>query len=141
MRVASSLRLSCMASDHNFLVFSIGTVVLTVYKCIICVRCNLTPLNCPPRITTCAMNATMVGIRFKILLAVLNGRTFTAARDHAGAIVGTAFTSGLKFWTLINGLIFAFVPLEFRVLWGNLAAVGWGAYISMLASNAAKALK
>jgi hypothetical protein len=54
--------------------------------------------------------------------------------------VGTAFTSGLKFWTLINGLIFAFVPLEFRVLWGNFAAVGWGAYISMLASNAAKAI-
>eukprot|EP00729_Bicosta_minor_P012767 gene12767-7623_t len=73
-----------------------------------------------------------------VLLAMLNGKSFTAARTNAGKIVGTAFASGLKFWTVINGLIFAFVPVQFRVLWGNFAAVGWGAYMSALANSAGK---
>lgn len=34
---------------------------------------------------------------------MLNGKSFTAARTNAGKIVGTAFASGLKFWTVING--------------------------------------
>lgn len=42
--------------------------------------------------------------------------------------------AGLKLWPFVSVVNFTVVPAEQRLLVGNLVGVGWGVYLSLMAS-------
>jgi hypothetical protein len=51
-----------------------------------------------------------------MLLQLLNGRSFRAARATTEQVIMSAIRSGMLFWSVANGLSFAFVPVELQAV-------------------------
>jgi hypothetical protein len=51
-----------------------------------------------------------------MLLQLFNGRSFRAARATTEQVIMSAIRSGMLFWSVANGLSFAFVPVELQAV-------------------------
>lgn len=64
----------------------------------------------------------------------MGGGRCSPRQNHAVADVVCVYAYGVqanwKLWPLANFISFAFVPLELRVLFGNVVSVGWSVYVS-----------
>lgn len=68
-------------------------------------------------------------------MAMLNGTLGELKEKLQIELVPVSIASA-KVWVPIQFITFKWIPAEFRVLWGNLAAVGWNVYFSLRNSDA-----
>ena len=61
---------------------------------------------------------------------LLQGQGLDAVRQRLRDSLWETVRTSWIFWPAVNVLNFALVPLEFRVLYANLASVGWTAHLT-----------
>lgn len=74
---------------------------------------------------------TFIGV-FLTSMAVLEG---TPPRDKLDKSYVPALTTNYMVWPFVQLVNFKFVPLQHRVLFVNLIAIGWNCYLSFLNSQ------
>ncbi|KFZ15678.1 hypothetical protein V502_05459 [Pseudogymnoascus sp. VKM F-4520 (FW-2644)] len=57
---------------------------------------------------------------------------FQAIVEHVKRTVPTSFVNSCKLWPLVTAFSFAFLPPDFRNIFGGVVAIGWQAYLSFL---------
>ncbi|XP_020894676.1 peroxisomal membrane protein 2 [Exaiptasia diaphana] len=73
---------------------------------------------------------------FFYVITLLEGQSSKAAVKKVQDNFWTAFKMSLKIWTLFQYVNFNYIPLEYRLLFANLFALGWNVY--MATKNAGK---
>lgn len=51
--------------------------------------------------------------------------------------VPVSWVNSCKLWPAVTAFMFAFVPLEYRSIFGGVIAIGWQTYLSLLNQRAA----
>lgn len=64
--------------------------------------------------------------------ALLAGENLAATWDRIKQTVPVSVVNSCKLWPAVTAFSFAFIPLEYRSLFGGLIAVGWQTYLSFL---------
>ncbi|KAJ2906365.1 Mpv17/PMP22 family protein [Zalerion maritima] len=64
--------------------------------------------------------------------ALLSGQSFEHAIDHIKRTVPTSFVNSWKLWPAVTAINFAFVPMEYRSVFGGVVGVGWQTYLAFL---------
>ncbi|KAI1306892.1 hypothetical protein F5Y03DRAFT_131462 [Xylaria venustula] len=64
--------------------------------------------------------------------ALLSGDTLAEAWRRVYNTVPVSFVNSCKLWPAVTAFNFAFVPIEYRSIFGGVIAVGWQTYLSFL---------
>lgn len=64
--------------------------------------------------------------------ALLSGATLEETWERITKTVPVSVINSCKLWPAVTAFSFAFLPLEYRPLFGGVIAVGWQAYLSYL---------
>jgi hypothetical protein len=70
--------------------------------------------------------------------ALLSGDTFAEAWRRVCNTVPVSFVNSCKLWPAVTAFSFAFIPFEYRSVFGGVIAVGWQTYLSFLNGRAEK---
>ncbi|KAI0413618.1 hypothetical protein F5X98DRAFT_281671 [Xylaria grammica] len=68
--------------------------------------------------------------------ALLSGDTLAEASRRVYNTVPISWINSCKFWPAVTAFNFAFIPFEYRSIFGGVIAVGWQTYLSFLNSRA-----
>jgi hypothetical protein len=68
--------------------------------------------------------------------ALLSGDTLPEAWRRVCNTVPVSFINSCKLWPPITAFSFAFIPFEYRAIFGGVIAVGWQTYLSFLNGRA-----
>lgn len=72
---------------------------------------------------------------YYVYMAMLNG-TWGELHDKLTKELVPVSIASAKVWVPVQFITFKWIPPQFRVLWGNIVALGWNVYFS-LRNNAA----
>ena len=64
--------------------------------------------------------------------ALLSGATLPEAWERITKTVPVSCVNSCKLWPAVTAINFAFLPLEYRPVFGGVVAVGWQTYLSYL---------
>ncbi|KAF2661461.1 hypothetical protein K491DRAFT_561352, partial [Lophiostoma macrostomum CBS 122681] len=70
--------------------------------------------------------------------SLLSGATLPEAFERIKNTVPTSWVNSCKFWPGITALMFLYVPLQYRSIFGGVIAIGWQTYLSLLNQRAAR---
>ena len=73
---------------------------------------------------------------YYVYMAILN-KTWGDLREKLTKELIPVSIASAKVWVPVQFITFKYVPPQFRVLWGNIVALGWNVYFS-LRNNASK---
>ncbi|KFY29248.1 hypothetical protein V493_02453 [Pseudogymnoascus sp. VKM F-4281 (FW-2241)] len=62
----------------------------------------------------------------------LSASSLENAVEHVKRTVPTSFVNSCKLWPIVTAFSFAFLPPDFRNIFGGVIAIGWQAYLSFL---------
>ncbi|TGJ83690.1 hypothetical protein E0Z10_g5077 [Xylaria hypoxylon] len=82
------------------------------------------------------MFAPLLNAYFFGAQALLLGDTLAAASRRVVNTVPVSWVNSCKFWPAVTAFTFAFVPFEYRSIFGGTIAVGWQTYLSFLNGRA-----
>lgn len=68
-------------------------------------------------------------------MALLRGRSWSTIYREIQAQFWPMIFAGQKLWPAVSILSFTIVPLEHRMLFGSVAGVLWGVYLSLIAGS------
>lgn len=96
--------------------------------------------NYPSRILSIATKVVVSQICFTPVFntyffgmqALLSGATLEETWERITKTVPVSVINSCKLWPAVTAFSFAFLPLEYRPLFGGVIAVGWQAYLSYL---------
>ncbi|KAF2704131.1 amidase signature enzyme [Pleomassaria siparia CBS 279.74] len=72
------------------------------------------------------------------LHSLLSGSSFSETATRIQNTVPTSVVNSCKIWPAVTAFMFAFVPVQYRNIFGGTIAIGWQAYLSLLNQRAAK---
>jgi len=64
--------------------------------------------------------------------ALLSGATLPEVWERITKTVPVSCVNSCKLWPAVTAINFAFLPLEYRPVFGGVVAVGWQTYLSYL---------
>lgn len=72
---------------------------------------------------------------FIIGIALLRGQSWPSALHDVQEQFWPMIFAGQKLWPLVSILSFTVIPLEYRMLFGSVAGLFWGIYLSLIAGK------
>lgn len=69
--------------------------------------------------------------------SLLTGMTIPETIERIKNTVPVSWINSCKLWPAITAFSFAFIPIEYRSIFGGVIAIGWQTYLSMLNQRAA----
>ncbi|KAF2685702.1 hypothetical protein K458DRAFT_364672 [Lentithecium fluviatile CBS 122367] len=67
----------------------------------------------------------------------LSGATLAEITERVKNTVPVSWINSCKIWPAVTAFMFAFIPIEYRSIFGGVIAIGWQAYLSLLNQRAA----
>ena len=67
----------------------------------------------------------------------LSGATLPEVAERIKNTVPVSWINSCKIWPAVTAFMFAFIPLEYRSIFGGVIAIGWQTYLSLLNQRAA----
>jgi protein Mpv17 len=67
----------------------------------------------------------------------LSGATLPEVAERIKNTVPISWINSCKIWPAVTAFMFAFIPLEYRSIFGGVIAIGWQTYLSLLNQRAA----
>ncbi|KAF2211602.1 hypothetical protein CERZMDRAFT_42962 [Cercospora zeae-maydis SCOH1-5] len=81
------------------------------------------------------IGATVNTILFIAGIALLRGQNMQSISDHVRTKFWPMTLAGQKLWPAVSILSFTVIPLEKRMLFGSVAGLIWGVYLSLAAGS------
>ncbi|KAK7192877.1 hypothetical protein DPSP01_013173 [Paraphaeosphaeria sporulosa] len=69
--------------------------------------------------------------------SLLSGMTIPETIERIKNTVPVSWINSCKLWPAVTAFMFAFVPIEYRSIFGGVIAIGWQTYLSLLNQRAA----
>ncbi|KAJ4348399.1 uncharacterized protein N0V89_009773 [Didymosphaeria variabile] len=69
--------------------------------------------------------------------SLLTGMTITETVERIKNTVPVSWINSCKLWPAVTAFSFAFIPIEYRSIFGGVIAIGWQTYLSLLNQRAA----
>ena len=69
---------------------------------------------------------------------MLSGASLPETWTRVQNTVPVSIKNSWKFWPAVTAFMFAFVPIQYRNIFGGTIAIGWQTYLSLLNQRAAK---
>jgi protein Mpv17 len=69
--------------------------------------------------------------------SLLTGMTIPETIERIKNTVPVSWINSCKLWPAVTAFMFAFVPIEYRSIFGGVIAIGWQTYLSILNQRAA----
>jgi protein Mpv17 len=69
--------------------------------------------------------------------SLLTGMTVPETIERIKNTVPVSWINSCKLWPAVTAFMFAFVPIEYRSIFGGVIAIGWQTYLSILNQRAA----
>lgn len=69
--------------------------------------------------------------------SLLSGMTIPDTIERIKNTVPVSWINSCKLWPAVTAFMFAFVPIEYRSIFGGVIAIGWQTYLSLLNQRAA----
>lgn len=67
----------------------------------------------------------------------LSGATLPEVAERIKNTVPISWINSCKIWPAVTAFMFAFIPIEYRSIFGGVIAIGWQTYLSLLNQRAA----
>jgi protein Mpv17 len=67
----------------------------------------------------------------------LSGSTLPEVAERIKNTVPISWINSCKIWPAVTAFMFAFIPIEYRSIFGGVIAIGWQTYLSLLNQRAA----
>lgn len=64
-------------------------------------------------------------------MALLNGGNWNELKEKLTKELIPVSIASAKVWVPVQFITFKYIPPQFRVLWGNIVALGWNVYFSL----------
>lgn len=69
--------------------------------------------------------------------SLLTGMTIPETIERIKNTVPVSWVNSCKLWPAVTAFSFAFIPIEYRSIFGGVIAIGWQTYLSLLNQRAA----